>query len=154
MLFRERMPFSLTQALQVQQGWHMTDRNIRHNPLAVAPTFETIYAHAVEIPASSRVLHVSGQIGRSPNGGIPEGFEGQFRLAIANLGQVLAGAGMGTSDLVKLTFFVTNAADLAQLGSIRRELLSVSPAVTTLVVAGLAAPELLVEVEAIAAKTS
>ena len=58
---------------------------------------------------------------------------------------------MTTSDIVKLTFFVTNAADLRPLGAIRRELLSVAPAVTTLVVAGLAAPELLVEVEAIAA---
>ena len=129
----------------------MPDRNIRHNALAVAPSFETIYSHAVEIPANSRVLHVSGQIGRTPEGDIPASFNAQFRLAIANLGQVLEGAAMTTSDIVKLTFFVTKAADLRALGAIRRELLSVAPAVTTLVVAGLAAPEFLVEVEAIAA---
>ncbi len=129
----------------------MAKGNIRHNPFPVAPSFETIYAHAVEIPANARVLHVSGQIGRTADGLVPENFEAQFRLAIANLFDVLAGAGMTAADIVKLTFFLTNAADLPQLGMIRRELLSVSPAVTTLVVAGLAAPDLLVEVEAIAA---
>ena len=129
----------------------MSNGNVRHNPIAVAPSFETIYAHAVEIPAAARVLHVSGQIGRSADGAVPSSFEEQFRLAIANLVEVLAGAGMSTADLVKLTFFVIDAAHLPALGLVRRELLAVSPAVTTLVVAGLAAPELLVEVEAVAA---
>ena len=129
----------------------MPERNIRHNLLAVAPTFETIYSHAVEIPAGSRVLHVSGQIGRDADGLVPAGFAPQFRLAIANLEQVLAGAGMSLPDVVKMTFFVTDAADLAELGAIRRHLLAVSPAVTTLVVAALAAPDLVVEVEAVAA---
>jgi len=129
----------------------MGDGNIRHNPLAVAPSFETIYSHAVEVVADARVVHVSGQIGRTEDGHVPASFDDQFRLAIANLEQVLAGAGMSTADIVKLTFFVTEAAHLADLGRIRRELLGVAPAVTTLVVAGLAAPELLVEVEAIAA---
>ena len=129
----------------------MAEGNIRHNPFAVAPSFETIYAHAVEIPPKSRVLHVSGQIDRTADGNVPASFDAQFRLAITNLGHVLAGAGMTTADIVKLTFLVTDAADLPQLGMIRRELLSMSPAVTTLVVAGLAAPELLVEVEAVAA---
>jgi 2-iminobutanoate/2-iminopropanoate deaminase len=130
----------------------MHEANIRHNPIVVAPGFETIYAHAVEIPAGARVLHVSGQIGRTADGAVPEDFEGQFRLAIANLNQVLAGAGMEINDIAKLTFFLTDPAHLAPLGDIRRETLSMSPAVTTLVVAGLAAPELLIEVEAIAAR--
>ena len=129
----------------------MTNGNVRHNPFPVAPSFEAIYAHAVEVPASSRTCHVSGQIGRSADGRVPEGFEDQFRLAIANLEEVLAAAGMQTRDLVKLTFYVTDASNLPALGNIRRELLAVSPAVTTLVVAGLAAEDLLVEVEAIAA---
>jgi enamine deaminase RidA (YjgF/YER057c/UK114 family) len=130
----------------------MHKANIRHNPTEVSPGFETIYAHAVEIPAGARTLHVSGQIGRTADGTVPEDFEGQFRLAIANLNQVLEGAGMGTGDIAKLTFFLTDPAHLVALGHIRRETLSMSPAVTTLVVAGLAAPNLLVEVEAIAAR--
>ena len=59
---------------------------------------------------------------------------------------------MALADIAKLTFFVTDPAHLIPLGHIRRELLSMAPAVTTLVVAGLAAPNLLVEVEAVAAR--
>jgi enamine deaminase RidA (YjgF/YER057c/UK114 family) len=126
--------------------------NPRHNPIPVHPNFETIYAHAVEVPVGARTLHISGQIGRGPDGFIPDSFGSQFRLAIANLNAVLIGAGMTIGDVVKLTFFLTRPADLVELGEIRRELLAVAPAVTTLVVAGLAAPELLVEVEAIASR--
>ena len=126
--------------------------NPRHNPIPVHPNFETIYAHAVEVSAGARTLHVSGQIGRGPDGLIPDSFAGQFGLAIANLNQVLAGAGMTINDVVKLTFFLTRPTDLAELGDIRREQLAVAPAVTTLIVAGLAAPDLLVEVEAVASR--
>ena len=47
---------------------------------------------------------------------------------------------MTSTDFVKLTFFVTRAKNLRELGDIRRRLLGVSPVVTTLVVAGLARP--------------
>ena len=126
--------------------------NVRHNPIPVAAGFDTIYSHAVAVPAESRVLYVSGQIGRSGADTAPPSFEAQFRLAIANLNGVLAAAGMGVEDVVKLVFYLTRAADLKALGEIRRELLAVAPAVTTLVVSALAAPELLVEVEATAAR--
>jgi 2-iminobutanoate/2-iminopropanoate deaminase len=126
--------------------------NVRHNPIAVAPGFDTIYAHAVAVPVQSQLLYVSGQIGKSGGDPAPASFEAQFRLAIANLNQILAGAGMTIDDVVKLVFYVTRAADLQALGEIRRELLAVAPAVTTLVVSALAAPDLLVEVEATAAR--
>jgi 2-iminobutanoate/2-iminopropanoate deaminase len=125
--------------------------NVRHNPMPVTAGFEAIYAHAVELPRGSRQLFVSGQIGVGSDGQVPESFEAQFRLAIANLETVLAGAGMALANVAKLTFFLTRASDLKALGDIRRELLAIAPAVTTLVVAGLAAPNLLVEVEAVAA---
>jgi 2-iminobutanoate/2-iminopropanoate deaminase len=126
--------------------------NVRHNPIAVTPGFESIYAHAVEIPADGRTLHVSGQIGLDADRSVPPSFEAQLRLAIANLGAVLGGAGMGIEDVAKVTFYLTRAADLQKLREIRRELLAISPAVTVLVVAGLAGPDLLVEVEAVAAR--
>lgn len=126
--------------------------NIRHNSIPVTPGFETIYSHAVEVPSGSRILSVSGQIGRSHDGTVPASFEAQFRLAIANLQEILAAAGMAIEDVVKLVFYLTRAADLKALGEIRRELLAVAPAVTTLVVSELAAPDLLVEVEATAAR--
>jgi 2-iminobutanoate/2-iminopropanoate deaminase len=125
--------------------------NVRHNPIPVMAGFETIYAHAVEIPADKRTIYVSGQIGVAADGSVPASFDAQFRLAIANLTQVLASAGLGIGDVAKLTFYLTRAADLGTLREIRRELLAIAPAVTTLVVAALAGPDLLVEVEAVAA---
>lgn len=128
--------------------------NVRRNPFPVTPGFEAIYSHAVEVEPGSRLLFISGQIGTRPQGDTPKDFSPQFEQAIANLFLVLASAGMTSADLVKLTFFVTRAQDLRELGDIRRRLLGVSPAVTTLVVAGLARSDLLVEVEAVAARTT
>ena len=128
--------------------------NLRRNPFPVTPGFEAIYSHAVEVPPASRLLFISGQIGTTPRGDTPRDFRPQFEQAIANLFVVLASAGMSRADIVKLTFFVTRAEDLRELGDIRRRLLGVSPAVTTLVVAGLARPDLLVEVEAVAARAA
>jgi len=125
--------------------------NVRHNPIPVAPGFEPIYAHAVEIAAGRRTLIVSGQIGQDADGSVPPSFEEQFRLAIGNLGAILRGADMGIEDVAKLTFFLTRTADLPKLREIRRELLAISPAVTVLVVSALAGPDLLIEVEAVAA---
>ena len=125
--------------------------NVRHNPIPVAAGFEPIYAHAVEVPAGQRTLLVSGQIGQDADGTVPPSFEEQLRLAISNLTAILRGAGMGIEDVAKLTFFLTRTADLPKLREIRRELLAISPAVTVLVVSALAGPDLLIEVEAVAA---
>ena len=125
--------------------------NIRHNPLEVTRGYETIYAHAVEVPAAYRTLYVSGQIGIGGDGSVPPLFEAQCRLAIANLEQVLAAAAMRLDDVVTLTFYLTRATDLPVLRQIRLESLGIAPAVTVLVVSALAGPDLLIEIEAIAA---
>jgi reactive intermediate/imine deaminase len=41
------------------------------------------------------ILYLSGQIGALPDGSLPEGIEAQSRQAMANLGAVLAEAGLG-----------------------------------------------------------
>ena len=128
--------------------------NTRHNPFPVTPGFESIYSHGVEVPPASRLLFISGQIGVTQAGVTLEGFRAQFEQAIANLSAVLAHAEMSHADLVKLTFFVTRAGDLPELGEIRHRLLAAGTAVTTLVVVALARPDLLVEVEGFAASTT
>jgi len=58
------------------------------------------------------------------------------------------------SDVVKITHFLTNPTDIQTYNAIREEFLGENrPTSTLLVVAGLAAPNLLVEVEMIAAST-
>jgi enamine deaminase RidA (YjgF/YER057c/UK114 family) len=59
---------------------------------------------------------------------------------------------MGTHNLVKVTTFLINRADLATARAIRERMLQgAEPASTLLFVAGLAGPDWLVEIEAIAA---
>jgi 2-iminobutanoate/2-iminopropanoate deaminase len=111
------------------------------------------YSHGVEIPASARVLHLSGQIGLAPDGTVPADFEGQATQCWKNIKAILAEAGMGVENLVKCTHFLTRAEDVAAYGRIRaRELGDARPASTLLVISALARPNFLVEVEATAAK--
>jgi 2-iminobutanoate/2-iminopropanoate deaminase len=126
------------------------------NPATVWPVpeqFRAIYSHAAELCAGRRVLFISGQFGVAPDGSLAEGFEPQCEQAMANVEALLAAANMNRGDIVKLAYYVTRAADFTALGRIRRERWASpeAPAVTALVVAGLARPEYLIEIEAVAA---
>jgi 2-iminobutanoate/2-iminopropanoate deaminase len=123
-----------------------------YNPPALAaPTGP--YSHGVEAPAGARWLHITGQIAVRPDGTIPASMEEQTELVWQNIGAILAEAGMGMSDIVKISSFLVKREDVAKFGPIRaRHLAGHKPASTLLIVAALARPELLVEVEAVAAK--
>ena len=111
------------------------------------------YTHGVEVSAGSRWLVVSGQVGVTPDGKVAEGFEAQARAAMNNLTAILKDAGMDWRDVVKVTAFILDRADLAALRKVRGEVQGgAKPASTLLIVAGLAAPEFLVEIELVAAK--
>jgi enamine deaminase RidA (YjgF/YER057c/UK114 family) len=125
--------------------------SMRHDPFPVKNPYHGIYAHGVETKAGARVLHVSGQVGASPEGYLPKDFRGQCRHAINNLESVLRAAEMNLNDIVKMSFFLVRREDMDQLVDVRKELLDgVRPAITTVFVAGLVSPDWLVEVEAIA----
>ena len=129
---------------------------LRHNPEAVWPvpeSFRSIYAHGVELRGDARLLFVSGQIGIAPDGSLAPDFAAQCEVAMTNVEAMLAAAAMTHTNIVKLVFYLTRAVDLPMLGELRRKrwASSTPPAVTTLVVAALARPGLLVEIDAIAA---
>jgi enamine deaminase RidA (YjgF/YER057c/UK114 family) len=122
------------------------------NPQTVSPPFSR-YSHAVEAAPGLRWLHLSGQVGVDPAGKTASGFEAQARQAFANLDALLRDAGMSWADVVKLTTFITDRANLATLRQVRDGALGEArPASTLLVVAGLASPDWLIEVELVAAK--
>jgi len=123
----------------------------RHDPFPVNDPYHGIYAHGVETRTGARMLHVSGQVGDTPEGHLSPDFCDQCRQAIVNVDSVLCSANMGLSDIVKLTFFLVRRQDMDLLVKVRKELLDgVRPAITTVFVAGLVSPSWLVEVEAIA----
>jgi 2-iminobutanoate/2-iminopropanoate deaminase len=122
------------------------------NPPTVVKPFSR-YSQAVEAPASSRWLHISGQVGATPDGTILKGFEAQAKQCWANIAAILTAAGMSVADLVKVNIFVTSAEYVAASRAIRDAALNgAEPASTFLVVAALAHPELVVEIDAVAAK--
>ena len=123
----------------------------KHNPNTIAAAFSS-YSLGVEAPAQARWLHVSGQVGVAPDGSLAEGPEAQMETAFRNLLAILGAAGMGPHDLIKITVFLTRSEDVGLYRQVRdRMLAGATPASTLLVVAALADPGWLVEVEAIAA---
>ncbi len=123
-----------------------------HNPDAVAKPSST-YVHGIEIPPNARVLFIAGQTGISPDGKTREGIKAQSEQVWTNISNILASAGMGMENLVKITSFVTDAKNAEAFREVRgRFLAGARPTATFLIVQGLASPDLLVEVEAIAAK--
>jgi enamine deaminase RidA (YjgF/YER057c/UK114 family) len=101
------------------------------------------------------MLVISGQIGIEPDGSVPAGFSAQCERAMTNVEALLADADMAVSDIIKVNYYLTRPIDLASLAEIRsgRWASEAPPAVTTLVVAALARPELLIEIEVTAAST-
>lgn len=123
----------------------------KHNPSTIAAAFSS-YSLAVEGPAQARWLHVSGQVGVAPDGGLAEGAEAQMETAFRNLLAILSSAGMGPHDLVKVTVFLTRSEDVGLYRQVRdRMLAGATPASTLLIIAALADPGWLVEIEAVAA---
>jgi enamine deaminase RidA (YjgF/YER057c/UK114 family) len=109
------------------------------------------YSHVVSIP-SGRLVWTSGQVAMDADRGVPEGWEAQTRLAFANVGRALRAAGVNWLDVVKLTIFVVDVAELATVRAVRDEFVDAArPPTSSLVqVAGLVQPAWLIEVEAVA----
>jgi enamine deaminase RidA (YjgF/YER057c/UK114 family) len=125
----------------------------RFNPATIAAPASN-YVHGVEVPPDARWLSISGQIGARADGSIGQGFEEQAEIAWDNLLVILKEAGMGPEDVVKVTTFLTSPADVAANRVIRdKKLGGVKASSTLLIVAGLASPAFLFEVEATAAKS-
>jgi 2-iminobutanoate/2-iminopropanoate deaminase len=111
------------------------------------------YSDAIETEPGLRWLHTSGTPGVENDGKIPEGIEAQSRLAWKHILAMLEKAGMSPVDLVKVTTSLTNARDIPGYVKVRGEFLGdVRPAFMLQVVTQLIKPEVLVEVEVIAAK--
>lgn len=109
------------------------------------------YSPGVVAPAG-RILHISGQIATAgPDGKITSDPAEQCRMAWDGLLAVLKEAGMTLDDVVKVTVFLTSADHIPTFRASRTAALEGrKPASTLLIVAGLADPAWLVEIEAVA----
>lgn len=119
----------------------------------VPEQFRGIYAHAVEVPSGQRLLFISGQVGVQPDGTVADGFGAQCDTAMTNVEALLQRAGALPAHLVKVSYLLTDAADIPALTAARqaRWRAEAPPAVTVMVVAALANPGFRIEIEAVAA---
>jgi 2-iminobutanoate/2-iminopropanoate deaminase len=101
------------------------------------------------IATGTRTLYVSGQvaIGCEASDGILQ----QAKVAFQNLHMVLSAADMAINDVAKLTVYLTDAKDVEAFLEVSNGVLpKPRPAMTLLIIKGLAESRYLVEIEAIA----
>lgn len=113
----------------------------------------TLYHHVV-VCSAEKLIFVSGQLARDKNGNIvgPRDMRAQLRQVGENLRAALRAAGADLSNLVKTTTFVTDIDEFFKHVDIRHEYFGPAlPTSTTIEVRRLSHPDLVVEVEAIAA---
>ena len=123
------------------------------NPRQVHPPLGA-YSHAVKVPPNATWLVLAGQVGVTPKGNIQKGMQRQAEQAFRNILAGLRANGMGKEDLVKLVVYVTESRLIEEYRAARAKLIGddALPVSTLIVVDGLAHPDMLVEVEAWAAK--
>lgn len=111
------------------------------------------YHHVADVPAGTRLVFLSGQLGVSPDGHIPEGIEEQTDLVFRNIEAGLKGAGMGMENIIRLNTYVTDRDHLKPYMAVRdRWVAEPPPASTLIIVCGFANPAFKVEIEVVAGK--
>lgn len=118
-----------------------------HTPLGA-------YSHTAKVPAGSEWLVVAGQVGIDAGGNLASGAREQAAQAFRNVVECLAANGMDRGDLVKFQVFLTDPRFIEDYRAARRDVIGDEhrPPSTLLIVQGLATPEIVVEIEAFAAK--
>ena len=98
------------------------------------------------------LLFVSGIPGFDHHGALSDDFATQFGCVVATIKRVLADAGIGVSQLVKVNVLLTRATDVAHMNRLYAHAFGPPPypARTTCVVVALPDPRMLIEIEGVA----
>ena len=113
-----------------------------------------IYSQAVKVEGAQTLLFIAGQVDYDADGGCahPGDFKAQAHAALAALKAQIEAGGGTLGNIVKVTTYVTDMRYRAEYGPIRSEFFGPKmPPHTMVGVASLAAPQFLIEIEAIAA---
>lgn len=113
------------------------------------------YSHTAVVSAGTELIFIAGQVGMRPDGSVPSAFAEQAEVTFQNVRACLAAHGLGVEAVVRLGVFVLPGQDFAVLHAVReRHFGAHRPASTTVYVPQLASPAFLLEVEAVAARTT
>jgi len=112
-----------------------------------------LYSHVVSVEPR-RLIFISGQLARDKDGRIVGAgdMRAQLRQTLENLKAALEAAGASLSDLVRTNTYVTDIDEYFKHTDVRMEYYNLAmPTSTTVEVRRLAQPELMVEIDAVAA---
>ena len=110
----------------------------------------TGYSHVVK---AGDTVYIAGQIALNTQGEVvgTGDITAQTTQVLANLEEAVKAAGGKREDIVSITIYMTNRDDLPAFREARGEFFGKNPPTSTLlIISGLARPELLVEISAIA----
>ncbi|MEC4570751.1 RidA family protein [Streptomyces virginiae] len=114
------------------------------------------YSHTATVPAGTELVLVAGQYGSDPDGAVVSAdFGEQVERTFHNIGVALAAHGLDLGHVVRLRTYVVNH-DVTRLGpiaaAVQKHWGGRPPTQTLIGVAALATPDMLFEVEAVAAR--
>lgn len=126
----------------------------RSNPEGLQKLRVSLYSHCVRVSGTGTTLYIAGQLARDAEGrtvGAGD-IRAQTAQVIENLRAILRSQGGDLRNLVKLTVFTTDMRHFDAIAEVRRRyFVGDLPASTIVEVAKLAQPDLMIEIEGIAA---
>ena len=116
-----------------------------------APNPVAAYSQGAE---AGGTVYTAGQLGLDPaTGSFPDGIEAQTLAALTNIRSIVEAAGLGLTDIVKVTVFLTKMSHFDAMNAVYKKFFDGhKPARTTVGVAELPRPAALVEIDAVAAR--
>lgn len=124
------------------------------NPEGLYDSSPNAYSQIAMVPAGRRLVFISGQGGDNPDGSFSPDFATQAASAFRNVGIALKAVGATPADVAKITVLIVDhdMQKLRIMQDAQRVLFGAHhPAATLIPVPCLALPQMLIEVEAIAA---
>ena len=125
----------------------------RTNPKTISKPFAS-YSHVVTAKGAKKLVFCAGQVAAGVDGNVlpPDDFGAQAKMVMRNLKNALAAGGAKLSDVTKVTVYIVNPHDVRKARGVLKQYFGKHPPGSTLcILRGLAHPDFLLEIEAIAA---
>ena len=124
----------------------------RTNPANISRPFAN-YSLVVTAEGGQKLVFCAGQVAADVNGNVlpPDDFDAQAKMVMDNLTNALAAGGAKLSDVTKVTIYIVNPHDVPKArGVLQTYFAGHAPGSTLCILRGLAHPNFLIEIEAIA----
>jgi len=109
------------------------------------------FSHYCHVVRAGDHVWLSGMVGITAKGDVPEDTVEQFRVAMTTIDNCLRKAGGRPDQIVKVQIFLTDISERGAINAVRKEYFGDHrPASTLLEVSALVDPRLTVEIEAVA----